>query len=204
MQNCWICGKAVDDKSDIYDYGERTPRFYCQECMEEVTEQYKLDMKEYIRLKKKLMLERAVRMMEKQPLNIYDYQEAIQAVGEFVAEHPDKFDSSHEMVAAIILIDNEIPCELQHKIGNYQCDFYIPSMKVILEIDGERHKHKVGYDSVRDEAIIKELGSGWNIVRIKTDYMEQNAELLVEAIKTVLAERKKAKEKRKAFKELYK
>lgn len=198
MPKCWKCGNAEIALNESYVY-DGMQRCYCKDCLAEVSGQYKNDLKEYIRLKKKLMFERAVRIMERQSLDIYDYQEAIQAVEEFAREKPDKFDSAYEMIAAIILIDNEIECKLQQKVGKYQCDFCIPSMKVILEIDGERHDHKKRYDSARDSEIMATLGSGWNIVRIKTDYLDQKAELLVEAIKAVVAERNEQKRKLKAF-----
>ena len=198
--NCWKCGKPGDNHRNIGEkdsfFGVFRPfsleaqRCYCDDCFKTVTEQTKADTKEYIKLKKKLMFERAVRILESQKLNIYDYQEAIQAVEEFVSEHPDKFDSSYEMVAAIILIDNEIECKLQYKVGKYQCDFYIPSLKLILEIDGDRHKNRKAYDSERDLAIKKELGAGWEIIRINTEYLDQKADLLVEAIRSILRKRK--------------
>lgn len=202
MLKCWICGKDGEEHRkvgerdpifrDVVPFDKESQRCYCKECFDRVTKEYKDDVNEYMRLKKKLMFERAVRILERQSLNIYDYQEAIQAVEEFATEHPDKFDSAYEMVAAIILVDNEIPCKLQHKIGKYQCDFYIPSMKVLLEIDGERHKYKKMADTKRDAEIMRTLGNAWNIVRINTDYLDQKADLLVEAIKTILKERKKA------------
>ena len=109
-----------------------------------------------------------------------------------MAEKPDKFDSAYEVVAAIILVDNEIACELQHKIGKYQCDFFIPSMKVILEIDGDRHKYNQKHDTKRDAEIMRTIGRDWNIVRIKTTYLDQKADLLVEAIKSILEKRRKS------------
>ena len=69
---------------------------------------------------------RALCILEKQDLCIYDYKEAIDAVREFAEEQPDKFDSAYEMIAAIILVDNEIECKPQYKVGVYQCDFCIP------------------------------------------------------------------------------
>lgn len=198
--NCWKCGKPgtnhrnIGERSaffkDLKPFDAENQRCYCDKCFKMVTEQMKADEKEYIRLKKKLMFERAVRILESQKLNIYDYQEAIQAVEEFAIEKPDKFDSSYEMIAAIMLIDNEIECELQHKVGKYQCDFYIPSLKLILEIDGDRHKNRKAYDSARDMEIKKELGTGWEIVRIQTEYLDQKADMLVEAIRSVLRKRK--------------
>ena len=59
-------------------------------------------------------------------------------------------------------------------------------MLVALEIDGERHRYSKGKDSVRDEKIKKVLGPHWEIIRIKTDYLDKNAALLPVAIKRVL------------------
>ena len=198
--NCWICGKpgahhrGIGEREplfgDLVPFEEKSQRCYCEECFKKTTEQYKKDMSEYVRLKKKMMFERAVRILERQCMNIYDYQEAIKAVESFTEEKPDKFDSSYEMIAAVILVQNEIPCELQHRIGKYQCDFYIPSMKVILEIDGERHKNKKIFDTKRDAEIMRTVGRDWNIIRIKTEYLDQKAEKLVEAIDAILYQRK--------------
>jgi len=214
MPKCWNCGldgterRFIGEKDklfgDIVPFDAKSQRCYCTKCFTEINDQYKKDLKEYLRLKKKLMFERAVRILERQSLDIYDYQESIDAAEEFAEEKPDKFDSAYEMMAAIVLIHNEIYCELQHKVGRYQCDFYIPSMKVVLEIDGDRHKYNKNYDSVRDREIMQELGAGWNVVRIKTEYLEQKAELLVEAIDAVIAERKERSRKAKAFRNNYK
>ena len=202
MQKCWICGKPGIAHRNIgtwdfcrFPFEDKVQRCYCDSCFTETMEQYKRDVAEYTRLKKKLMFERAVRLLERQSLELYDYQEAIQAVGEYSAEHPDKFDSAYEMIAAIILIDNEIPCELQYKVGRYQCDFRLPTLKVILEVDGDRHKHRKQFDEERDKEILQELGPCWEVVRIKTDYLEQKADLLVEAIKAIVEDRKRKRKK---------
>lgn len=198
---CWECGREGTVRRNIGErltslrwlipYDETAQRCYCSDCHDRTTRQYRQDLSEYIRLKKKLMFERAVRTLERQKLDIYDYQEAIQAVGEFAEENPDKFDSSHEMMAAIVLIKNEIHCNLQYKVGRYQCDFHLPELQVILEIDGERHKGRKKEDAERDAEIRKALGAGWQIVHIKTEYLEQKAALLPEAIETVLDHRHK-------------
>ena len=177
----------------MLSFGDNVQRCYCEDCFRAVTEQHKKDVAEYARLKKKLMFERAVRLLERQSLELYDYQEAIKAVEEFAAGHPNKFDSAYEMIAAIMLIDNEIPCEMQYKVGCYQCDIRLPTMKVILEVDGDRHKYRKKFDAERDQEIMRELGTGWEVVRIKTDYLEKNADLLVEAIRAIVDERRKRK-----------
>lgn len=124
--------------------------------------------------------------MEKQSIKMYDYKEAIEVVENFLTKNPDKFDSSYEVLAAIILVNNRIYSKMQYKIGRYQVDFLLPEIGVVLEIDGERHKHHKQYDSNRDKFIKKELGYGWDIVRIKTEYLDMNAEKLVDAINAVV------------------
>ena len=200
---CWECnneGKIQFDLKkpeyfldEVFDYVPASQRWYCEECFERVSTERKEDRIEYVRLKKKLMYERAVRMMEKQDLDLYEYKEALEAVKEFSEENPDKFDSAHEMVAAAVLIYNEIPVKMQYKVAGYRVDFYIPSMHTILEVDGFMHKYSTKHDSKRDLKIKEELGKPLEIVRIKTKYIEQNAELLVEAIKTLIQERHKKK-----------
>lgn len=197
MNKCWVCGRQATKHRNIGEktgfffdpYREDVQRCYCDSCFKLVMEQRRKDQEEYIRLKKKLMFERAICILEKQDLCIYDYKEAIDAVREFAEEQPDKFDSAYEMIAAIILVDNEIECKPQYKVGKYQCDFCLPEWKVILEIDGDRHRYKKSYDSDRDKAIIAQLGNEWHIVRIKTEYLDLKADMLVEAIKGVMRER---------------
>lgn len=198
MRKCWNCGKTatVFPPVTFWSYGgayrdEKQQRGYCEECAKAVAEQYSADKREYIRLKKTLMFERAVRSLEHQNIDIYDYEDAIKAVQDYSMKNLEKLESSDEMIAAIILVDNEIRTEVGKAIGRYRVDFYLPELKAILEIDGERHAGKLYYDNERDIEIRKILGADWEVVRIKTGYLEQNAELLVEAIKAIIAEKKK-------------
>ena len=45
----------------------------------------------------------------------------------------------------------------QKVIGNYIVDFYVPSLSLVIEIDGWSHDYKEEYDSKRDE-FLKSLG----------------------------------------------
>lgn len=190
-QKCWVCGKPAAKKFLGNRFTIGAERCYCDKCFDEVSSERAADLKEYLRLKKKLMVERAIRLFEKQNVNIYDYVEAIDAIKEYSASNIDKFDSAHEMLAAMILIDNEIETKVQHKVGKYRVDFMLPTLKVILEIDGYLHEHSGHEDNKRDFELREILGHDWEIVRIDTKYLEQNVELLVEAIKTIKAEKQK-------------
>lgn len=186
MSVCWECGQQTSWIQMHYkEDGAYSARCYCEGCYKKYEKQRAEDLKEYIRLKTKLMVERAIRMLERQNVDIYEYKEAIEAVQEFAEDHPEKFMSADEVVAAIILIYNEVETKVQYKIAGYIVDFYLPTLKAVLEVDGYMHKYKRKHDNRRDKEILAELGPQFEIVRIPTKYIEENAELLVEAVKTI-------------------
>lgn len=198
---CWNCGKIAtktiphsyfDAETEKYiEWMPKTEkpsqwyRCYCDECYDEVQAEEQEEMKQYIYLKKRMMFRRACNLLEKQNTDMYAYKEAIDVVDEHIQNHPDKFDSSYEVVAAIILVQNRIMVKMQYKIGKYQVDFLLPELGIALEIDGERHKYTKGKDSKRDAEIKKALGYGWEVIRIKTEYLDMNASKLVKAINAV-------------------
>lgn len=201
---CWECGK-IATKRIGFNYDESTDkiispyldlgdvniedyyyRCYCDKCAKEVEERKQKEFDEYIYLKKRMMFYKAVDILEKQRTKMYEYKEAIDVVEDHLTQNPDKYDSSYEVLASIILVHNRIYSKRQYKIGRYMVDFLLPEHGVILEIDGERHKYQKGHDKKRDEYIKKELGYGWDIIRIKTDYLDKNAKKLPQAIETVV------------------
>lgn len=210
---CWECGKIATKRLDCFLDSqidelitriEKIPqaedqiqpfwyRCYCDECAEKVRQQDEEEMREYIRLKKRMMFKKALRLLEKQNTDMYEYREAIDVVEEHIANNPDKYDSSYEVVAAIVLVHNRIYAKMQYKVGRYQIDFLLPELLVALEIDGERHKNKKEYDTKRDIYIQNALGEGWDIVRIKTDYLDMKATKLPEAIEKVIQYRQEGK-----------
>jgi very-short-patch-repair endonuclease len=177
---CWNCGIPI---ATIIN--KPHARLFCPECKEEYESTKENNLKKYIKLKTEIMFERALRMLEKQFVNMYNYIDAAEVVRNFALEHPERFGSSHEMVAAMELIRQEIKIKTQHKILNHRVDFLLPDLKVILEIDGYMHQHRKIKDSKRDIKIRNELGHDWEIVRIPTKYIEQNITALLEAIKGV-------------------
>lgn len=191
--NCWICGKTATKTRPVFDgFGWITPelsechRCYCDECLKEIEKKESEERKLYIKLKKREMFRKAVNLLEKQNTNMYEYREAIEVVHDFIEDNVDKFDSSYEVLTAIVLVHNRIYSKMQYKVGRYQVDFLLPDLLVVLEIDGERHKHRKDYDSVRDKAIKKQLGPHWEIIRIDTDNLDKNAKKIPDAINEVL------------------
>lgn len=190
---CWICGKTATETKPVFDgLGWMTPelsefrRCYCKKCLGKVVKTESEEHKEYIRLKKREMFRKAVKLLEEQNTNMYEFKEAIEVVSDFVEDNVDKFDSSYEVLTAIVLVQNRIYSKMQYKVGPYQVDFLLPDLLVVLEIDGERHKHKKAYDNARDKFIKKELGPHWEIIRIPTEHLDKDAKKIPEAIDKVL------------------
>lgn len=200
---CWKCGKEAKRTAQASEYDPFTQskmpcnnlavskwyRCYCDDCYEAVKKQVKEEEILYVKIKKREMFRKACKVLESQHTNMYEYKEAIDTVESVVEEKPDKFDSSYEILAAIVLVHENVLAKAQYKIGRYQADFVLPEMRVVLEIDGERHKYKKDYDRQRDANIKKALGEDWEIVRIETDLLDQNAKRLVKAIDAVLERR---------------
>ncbi|MDR1628544.1 MAG: DUF559 domain-containing protein [Oscillospiraceae bacterium] len=84
----------------------------------------------------------------------------------------------------------------QVKILKYTVDFVLPDEKVVLEIDVKlfHGKDKHEYQQRRDKAILKDLGSDWDVIRISTDHINKNVAQLMTAIKTIKRKRKFLKE----------
>lgn len=190
---CWICGKTATTTKAYFNgtFFERPPlteyhRCYCDECLTNLEKAEAEERKQLAKLRKREMIRKACKILEDQHTNMYEYKEAIEVVTEFVEDNVDKIDSSYEALTAMVLVHNRIYAKMQYKVGKYQVDFLLPDLMVVLEIDGERHKHRKDYDSKRDKAIKKELGDYWEIIRIETDHLDKNAKKIPEAIDRVL------------------
>ena len=198
---CWNCGepatttRTIVHKDGMHYRQSITPycRCYCEECKEEADRQEKQERELYIRLKKREMLRKACDILESQHTNMYEYKDAIEVAEDYIEAYPDKFDSSYEVLAAIILVQNVIPAKMQYKIGRYQVDFLLEELHIVLEIDGERHKSKKEYDTERDRYIKKALGTKWEIIRIPTELLDKDAKKLPKAIRKVVEYRKRGK-----------
>ena len=67
---------------------------------------------------------------------MHDYQNASNIILKNALTNYDKYQSSHEMITAIILTEYGIKYELQKKIGKHTVGFFISNEKIVLEVDG--------------------------------------------------------------------
>lgn len=185
---CWTCGKETEPTYKTYrgKTVKTKNRAYCPECLKKHEEEIKHDKELHVILKKKVMFERAMELMEKQGCDMSKYRNSAVMVQKYLYANWDKFDSADELIAAIVLIKNGLQVKMQCKVGRYQIDIVIPEKKIALEIDGDRHKLKRDYDTWRDVEIKNALGDEWEIVRISTNHIEKNCEKLITAIDAVV------------------
>ena len=194
---CWYCEKDADyvrptaytqagekgmhyKEKDFSNY-----RSYCVECKRKHDEEVKSDREKHAILKKKVMFERALELLENQGCEMAKIRNSAIMTQKYLYANIDKFDSADEIIAAIILISRGVKIQPQARIGRYQVDFLLPELKVVLEVDGYTHKARKNFDSIRDAEIRKALGHEWEVVRISTNALETKAIKIIEAIPTL-------------------
>ena len=74
----------------------------------------------------------------------------------------------------------------QHSIGGYIVDFYCPSEKLVIEVDGSPHakKESIEYDHVRSKFL---EGLRIQVLRFKNSEIETQTETVIRKIKSFLS-----------------
>ena len=191
---CWNCGKRIEPI-----FGEQYKGRYCDDCSEEHADNHKAVIAEYLSYKIRVMIERAFRIMEKAGCNMTEYKPFATAVQRHATENPEEYKSAHEIVAAVVMLKTGFNVSMNHPVGRYIIDLFLPEKKVCLEIDGELHKGKELYDSNRDVEIRRTLGEEWEVVRIPTKHVEENPDKIPEAIDAIYATKKKLRKQNGGF-----
>lgn len=188
---CWKCGKQVEISE-----GEPIERVFCPDCYRIYQEEHEKLIKKYSNLKIKVMYENAIRTMEKSKrLYMYEYLRSSKKIYEMAISETEKFMSSDEIIVAILLDEYGFVYNVNYQILNYRVDFYIPELKICLEVDGSLHQHKLEYDSERDINIRAALGQEWEVVRIPTKYIEDNPSKIIEGIEKLAEEKRRLRKK---------
>lgn len=195
---CWRCGTIVQRAVE-----NPKKRVFCTECSELHDEERKEILDKYVELKMEVMYDRALRIMEySKKVNMSKYLDSAELVHDMAIDNPNKFGSSYEMIAAIILVGNSIRCQMQKRVGRRRVDILLPDLKVALEIDGQLHEFKVKKDSAREIDILNILNeedSGWEMVRIPTKYIDINPEMIPKAISAMYKYKQKIRKNNGGF-----
>lgn len=67
----------------------------------------------------------------------------------------------------------------QHSIGGYIADFYCPSIKLVIEIDGSQHFKNTEYDKIRSKYL---EGLGIKVIRFTNAEINTNMNGVIENI----------------------
>ena len=120
------------------------------------------------------------------------YETAITKARQMIDDGGHIFDSTEEIEAAIVMLEEGINFRHQVRFGKrYVADFVLDDMKVVLEIDGDifHGESRMASQQIRDDLIVAALGPEWEIVRIKTSTLNQNMAKLPKALRAVLKKR---------------
>ena len=182
---CWRCGKEIEWNCEPMN------RVYCEECKRLDEEEHEALKAENAVIRRKIMFDTAIQKMEWGNVYMHEYRDIAISMKRRIVDGDVDFRSSDEVIAAMVLESYNVQYEANKKIGGNVVDFFIPSMYVCLEIDGDRHKWSKIKDSKRDIALREKLGQRWEVIHIQTCYLEKNPEKLIEAIEKMYAEKKK-------------
>lgn len=187
---CRICGTPVASWSYI-----RGTQYVCQECRRELVileHQTRLDADSDKKLKK---LKTAIKRISDKT-DIKPYKNAIEWVEKNLYKN-GWFQSTEEIMTALELIRRNVQAHHQVRVYDYFVDFVLPDYKAVLEIDGKlfHGKDREERERIRDEVVADKFGDGWEVIHIDTDNINMNITKLIPAIKAVLKERHKRKNK---------
>ena len=150
-KKCCICGREIRSRK-----GKSSDIVLCSICKNKSS-----------KAKHENMINSAVRRYEKIKFMFSDGE--INKLKEIILSKENierKYDSKDEVVFALSLAYDEIEFEIQKEICGHKVDFYIPSLSIIVEIDGELYHKNREKDLKIDEDIKNYLGSDFEILRI--------------------------------------
>lgn len=195
-EKCWICGADV---ASSYVSSDVMSGRFCRKHWLEHQQEYKKTVSEYLKLKTQVMFERAMRKMDNAGVFMTNIQREAQAVQKHATDCPEAYKSSDEMITAVIMLSAGYDFELNYKIGRYIVDMYLPDLKLILEVDGERHENRHLQDSKRDTELRRILGDEWEVIRIPTQYIEQNPAKIPDAVIALAKQKRELRKKNGGF-----
>ncbi|MGG6280898.1 endonuclease domain-containing protein [Leptolyngbya sp. AN03gr2] len=76
---------------------------------------------------------------------------------------------------------NNLRFRCQHPIGRFIVDFYCPSCKLVIEVDGDIHDQQVEYDSERSHHLSL---YGYRVLRFRNQEVIQHLDLVLTRILT--------------------
>lgn len=173
---CVMCGKDYENNTRI--------SYKCSKCEQKLALVKKLEMVDKAEYK-------LTRVPGKQRMkNGNDLFKEICSVRKRIENGIDKFSSLQETMVAVQLEKQNLKYESQKEINGKKVDFFLPELKIILEIDGELYHTDENKEFLRDRQIMKGIGEEYEIVHIEADYVPRYTWNLKEALPYIVDQRK--------------
>lgn len=174
MSKCVLCGNEFEIKENKY---------YCAECGEKLKIIKRLEMvdKAEKTIEKKKTLSRISKTEE--------LKKHVDTIRERVSSGENKFSSVPEVIVAVQMERIGLKYETQKNIGGATVDFYIPEIKIVLEIDGDIYHTDENKKFIRDRKIMSSLGEKWEIIHIESSRVPKYTWNLREALPFVVIQR---------------
>ena len=107
---CWRCGNETIRKCEYQE------RYFCADCRAKHDVDHKRLASEYAELKIKLMYERAMVSLERNGVYMREYKDACEKILNAALDDTEKFFSSDEMIAAIMLLQYGYQLGINYKV----------------------------------------------------------------------------------------
>lgn len=172
---CQFCGAEVPN----WAY-KRGVKYTCNDCKKnliDIDKELKIKEKEPNRERKlKTALGRIAMYAD-----IRKYDEAVNRIMSHINDQV-WFDSTEEVMVGLQLLKKKIQFKIQYKVRSYKCDFYLPDLNVVIEVDGElfHTKETKEKEEYRDAIIKKDIGA--DVIRIPASLINENVTRLTPAI----------------------
>lgn len=151
---CRLCGKTYDGKGNSYT---------CYECNEKMAEIKKYQMMDKAADKLRKWLNG---FRERQSKNL---EVCIEYVRERFLNGTDHFDSLPEIMVAVQLTMQGIIYKTQVQRNGVTVDFVLPSMKIVMEIDGNLYHQDADKMFLRDRRVMYGCDDEWEIIHIAAE-----------------------------------
>lgn len=167
---CELCGKEV--RNGQYS---RTRRYLCDYCKKMVTKKEKIaaELLNGVETTREQRFDKAIVNIRNQVKDISEYDNAIR----IAKTRAERYGSVPEAMVAIELLKQGYKIIPQQSVGKYRVDFAIPSLKLVIEVDGALY-HKPTSKSKREGAIQIMLGFDWKIAHVPAELIAKDIKKL--------------------------
>ena len=135
-----------------------------------------------IQTKAEIKFDKAVQKMFEKRDDKEKYSKAIR----LAKTRCELYGSIPEIFVAIELLHQGYKIIPQQKVAKYRLDFVIPDKRVVIEVDGKIFHSDQAKEAEKDFVVKNNLGAGWRILHIPTDYITKDMMKVAKYFRKVL------------------